>query len=161
MSQQCKKPGWNGVSAMDMPSWSRFFAQTFPRLSGEGFKIVEQESDRYNCIAYAAGDTTNWWWPNGIDYWPPWATVDSKIESLKEVFAGLEYEQCDNSSFEDGYEKVALYEIHGRFEHAAVQMPNGRWRSKMGKGPVIEHISPESLSDGMYGNPTIYMRRSA
>ena len=105
MSQQCKKPGWNGVSAMDTPSW----VQLFPRLSGEGFKIVEQESDRYNCIAYAAGDTTNWWWPNGIDYWPPWATVDNKIESLKEMFAGLEYEQCDNSSFEDGYEKVALY----------------------------------------------------
>ena len=96
-----------------------------------------------------------------MDYWPPWATVNNETESLKEVFAGLDYEQCDDSGFEAGYEKVALYEIHDRFEHAALQTPTGRWRSKMGQGPLIEHLSPESLSDGMYGNPTIIMRRPA
>ena len=134
--------------------------EAFPNLSGEDFEIVEQPSQRYNCIAYAAGDTTEWWWPNGIVYWPPWATLDNRMESLKEVFAGLEYEQCEDGNVEEGYEKVALYEVQGRFEHAALQMPNGRWRSKMGAGPVIEHRSPESLSGGMYGNPTVYMRRA-
>ena len=87
--------------------------------------------------------------------------MNNKIESLKEVFAGLKYEQCDDGSFEEGYEKVALYENNGRFEHAALQTPSGRWRSKMGRGPLIEHLSPESLSDRIYGRPTIYMRRSA
>jgi len=29
----------------------------------------------------------------------------------------------------------------------------------MGQGPLIEHRRPESLGGGMYGNPTIYMRR--
>ena len=78
-----------------------------------------------------------------------------------EVFAGLEYEQCDDGDAEAGYQKVALYEVQGEMKHAAAQMPNGRWRSKMGQGPVIEHRSPESLAGGMYGNPTVYMRRPA
>ena len=134
--------------------------EAFPNLSGENFEILTQPSRRYNCIAYAAGDTTQWWWPDGISYWPPWATADNKIESLKEMFAGLQYEQCEGSNAESGYQKVALYEIQGKFEHAAVQMPNGRWRSKMGKGPLIEHLTPESLSGGIYGEATVYMRRS-
>ena len=68
--------------------------------------------------------------------------------------------QCQDSSLEKEYEKVALYEKQDEWMHAALQTPNGRWRSKMGQGPVIEHLSPESLSGGMYGNPTVYMRRA-
>ena len=79
--------------------------------------------------------------------------------SLKEVFAGLGYDPCDDSGAEDGYQKVALYEVQGEAKHATVQVPNGRWRSKMDHGPVIEHRSPESLSGGMYGDATTTMRR--
>ncbi|MDE3259213.1 MAG: hypothetical protein OYM47_15385 [Gemmatimonadota bacterium] len=145
---------------MDMHRWAQMLIEAFPNLSEEGFEFVEQSSERYNCIAYAAGDVTELWWPNPYCYWPPWATYDNRIVSLKEVFAGLDYEQCDDSKAEIGYEKVALYEIQGRFQHASLQMPNGRWRSKMGPGPVIEHFNPESLSGEVYGNPTIYMRRA-
>ena len=70
------------------------------------------------------------------------------------------FEECIDASFEPGYQKVALYQDHGAWQHASVQNPNGAWRSKMGEGPVIEHLNPESLSGGMYGSPTIYMRRT-
>ena len=145
---------------MVMPRWAGLLVEAFPNLASEGFEIVEQPSERYNCIAYAADDTSKWWWPDGINYWPPWATLDDRMESLKEVFAGLGYEQCQNSDAEEGYQKVALYGFQDRFGHAALQMPDGRWRSKMGQGPVIEHRSPESLSAGMYGDSTAYMRRA-
>ena len=69
------------------------------------------------------------------------------------------FAQCDDGTFQSGYQKIALYEDQGAWEHATIQMPNGAWRSKMGEGPVIEHRSPESLSYGPYGNPTVYMRR--
>jgi len=144
---------------MDTTSWERSLARIFPKLSIEGFKTVGQATELYNCIAYAAGDTTDWWWPTGPEYWPPWATTNEKMRSLEEVFVGLEYEPCNDDSLEYGYEKVALYEINGRFQHAARQMPTGRWRSKMGRGPLIEHRSPDSLSDGVYGSPTVFMRR--
>ncbi|MCY3752374.1 MAG: hypothetical protein OXG54_13370, partial [Gammaproteobacteria bacterium] len=113
-----------------------------------------------NCIAYAAGDANQWWDFTERRYWPAHATRSEKMESLIEVFAGLGFQQCRDSSLEIGFEKVALYEEQGMWKHAARQTPAGRWRSKMGRGPLIEHLSPESLSDGEYGNPTIYMRRS-
>ncbi len=150
--------GCNGAKTMDTSRWAQLLVSAFPMLSSEELEIVDQPSELYNCIAYAAGDTNKWWWPDGINYWPPWATPDNRVESLKEAFAGLGYEECHNSDAEDGYQKVAFYEVEGEFQHAAVQTPDGRWRSKVGLGPLIEHSSPESLSGGMYGNATVYMR---
>ena len=145
---------------MATSSWTSLITGAFPSLVSEGFEIVDLPSTHYNCIAYAAGDTTEWWEHTRRRYWPPYATRSNSIASLREVFAGLGYEQCDDSRAEDGYRKIALYETQGVWTHAAVQMPNGAWRSKMGEGPVIEHRSPESLSGGIYGNATVYMRKS-
>ena len=145
---------------MVTPRWADLLVGAFPNLANEGFEIVDQPTERYNCIAYAAGDTSKWWWPDGINYWPPWATETNRIESLKEAFAGLGYDLCAHNDTEVGYQRVALYEVDGEMKHATVQMPNGLWRSKMGQGPVIEHLSPESLSGGMYGDATAYMRRA-
>lgn len=145
---------------MATSSWARAVISAFPKLASEGFEIVGEPITEYNCIAYAAGHTSDWWWPDGINYWPPWATLTERIESLIEVFAGLGYEQCDDSRSETPYQKVALYEAQGEMKHAAVQMPNGRWRSKMGQGPVIEHRSPESLAGGPYGDVYCFMRRA-
>ena len=36
-------------------------------------------------------------------------------------------------------------------------MTNGVWHTKMGRGPVIKHRSPESLSEGPYDRPTVHM----
>lgn len=145
---------------MDTSSWTRLFAKAFPKLSGETFEIVAPPSPQYNCIAYAAGVTDDWWSHVENRYWPASATRSDRIESLKEVFASLGFEQCQDSSLESDFEKVALYENRGIWKHAALQTPSGRWRSKMGAGPVIEHLSPESLSGGKYGEATVFMRRS-
>ena len=144
---------------MDTSRLAQALIAAFPNLSNEEFEIVEQPSEDYNCIAYAADDVSQPWDYNANHYWPPWATRDSRIESLREVFSGLGYEQCDNADLEDGYLKVALYESQGESKHAAAQMPNGAWRSKMGEGPLIEHRSPESLSGGIYGEVYCLMRR--
>ena len=149
------------MRAVDTSNCARLLIESFPNLSSEDFEFVGACTEQYNCIAYAAGDTTKWWSPSWPYYWPPWATRDNRMESLMEAFAGLGYEQCDDSNVEDGYQKVVLYGFQGSFEHAAVQMPNGRWHSKMGQGPQIEHHSPESLSGGPYGDAMIYVRRSA
>ena len=145
---------------MASSNWPARLAAAFPNLAHAGFEIVGQPSERYNCIAYAAADTSRWWWPDGISYWPPWATRTESIASLKEVFAGQGYEVCDAGGGAAGDEKVALYEWNGKMQHAALQMPNGRWRSKMGQGPVIEHHNPDALSCGIYGRATIIMRRA-
>ena len=145
---------------MATPRWMTWLNVSFPNLRNEEFTVVDPPSDLYNCIAYAAGNTSQWWDHTARQYWPPYATRSKRIESLQEVFAGLGFEECDDGSFGPGYQKIALYEDQGTWEHAAIQISNGAWHSKMGEGPVIEHRSPESLSDGPYGNPTVYMRRA-
>lgn len=145
---------------MDISRWVEDLTVAFPSLSGEDFKILEPPSRNFNCVAFAAGDTTRIWDYNEGYYWPPWATRDSRMESLKEVFAGLGYESCVDGTTEDGYRKVALYEEKGTTQHAALQVSNGRWRSKMGQGPVIEHHKPESLSGEVYGVPTTFMKKA-
>ena len=132
----------------------------FPQLAGEGYEIVGSPTDRYNCIAYAAGDASRWWDHNENHHWPGYVSRSNSMESLKQVFLRLEFQPCNDSRMEGGYQKAALYEREGAWEHTAVQMPNGRWRSKMGRGPVIEHQSPQFLSSYIYGEPTTYMRRA-
>ena len=146
---------------MATSNWTDTLVATFPNLAAENFEIVGEPSRLYNCIAYAVGDTSRWWWPDGINYWPSWATLTTRMESLKELFVGLGYEEYDGNDAEGGYRSVALYEVQGDMKHAALQMPDGRWRSKMGQGPVIEHDTSESLSHGIYGRPTTYMRRAS
>ena len=58
---------------MDASEGTDELAGLFPKLATEGFEIVEPPTVRYNCIAFAAGDTGNWfcaiddgyrfWWP--------------------------------------------------------------------------------------------------
>jgi hypothetical protein len=48
----------------------------FPRLLPESYRVTSPPSNRYNCIAWAAGDLLNWWWPvsDSRFYWPPGVT---------------------------------------------------------------------------------------
>ncbi len=133
---------------------------SFPKLRDEGFTVIDPPSDLYNCIAYVAGDASQWWDHTTRRYWPSYAMRSERIESLIEVFAGLGFERCNDSQVEDSYQEVALYEEQGLWTHAALQMPNGLWRNKMGRGPLIEHLNPESLSRGPYGDPAVFMRRT-
>ena len=141
--------------------WNSILGDEFPNLYSEGFQTVAGPSGQYNCVGYAAEDTTRWWWPDGINYWPTTAVQSDSTESFREMFATLGYEVCEDSNVQAEYLKIALYEAQGEFQHVAIQMPNGRWRSKMGRGPLIEHSNPDSLSGGPYGNPVTYMRRPA
>ena len=144
---------------MVTPRWMTCLNVLFPNLRNEGFTVVDPPSGLYNCIAYAAGDTSQWWDHTPRRYWPSYATRSERIESLQEVFVGLGFEECDDGTIQSGYQKIVLYEDQGAWEHASIQMPNGAWRSKMGEGPVIEHLNPESLSGGTYGSPMIYLSR--
>ena len=88
------------MSAVDRSRWAQLLITASPRLASDGFEIVERASDQYNYIPYVVGDTTKTWWPNEIDYWPPRATRDNRVQSLEEALASLGYEQCGDSNVE-------------------------------------------------------------
>lgn len=144
---------------MATPSDKARLARLFPNPANENFEIICPVSTGYNCIAYAAGDTGQRWDLPLDYYWPPGVARSPSIETLTAVFSALGYEICSAPSLEPGYQKVALYVEDGEWTHAALQMPNGRWRSKMGDLELIEHRTPASLNGGLYGNAKVYMRR--
>ena len=144
---------------MATPSNEARLVRLFPGLASENFEIVCPASNEYNCIAYAGGDTSRRWDLPEDYYWPPSVARLSSIETLAAVFRTLGYEICSDSSLEPGYQKVALYTEDGEWTHAALQMPNGRWRSKIGDLELIEHQTPDSLTGEMYGRLYLYMRR--
>lgn len=136
--------------------------EKFPLLAAVGYEITSEASDEYNCIAYAVGETDRWWshFEGAGYYWPEHAGRSESIASLIELFAGLGYELCDDASDEPGFSKVALYaKTEGTWTHAAVQLPDGQWSSKLGELEDISHPTPESLESDFYGAVNCYMRR--
>lgn len=93
----------------------------FPRLTPENHRVTSPPAIEYNCIAWAAGDTENWWQP-GV-YWPVESPAPGYgIAALEETFKALGFEPCDDDRPEPGSEKVALYGDELLYTHAARQI---------------------------------------
>src|SRR5271163_3987993 len=110
----------------------------FPRLAGKKWFAKSPYDDTYQCIAWAAGHTSIRWWP--IDYppecyWPEGVPFDDTVECFVQAFETLGYKRCENSSFELGHQKVAIYaSTSGMVRHMARQHFLGwGWLSKPGK----------------------------
>jgi len=134
----------------------------FPRLLPGSFTFQSPKSNEYNCIAWAAGQDSVWWWPvpENHYYWPPDIPRTDTVESFRLAFQSLGYEECQDACLETGFEKVSIYaRSDGKPTHAAKQMQNGKWTSKLGSAEDIEHEDPETLTGSVYGQPVIFMRR--
>jgi hypothetical protein len=133
----------------------------FPNLAGSDHKITSASSPSYNCIAWAADDTEKWWWPdeNQCAYWPPNVPRSTTIESFIAAFRSLGYERCPGAEYEPWLEKVAIYiDAAGNPQHAARQLPNRLWTSKLGRSIDLEH-DLEALCGPYYGTASIFMSR--
>ena len=131
----------------------------FPNLDAYNHKKTSNADPGYNCIAWAYGDNTKWFWPVKRYYWPINITREATIEAFIELFSSIGYQDCNNHSFEPGYEKVAICALDGIPTHAARQQNNGRWTSKLGEDIDIEHDTLECLTGPIYGDAVIIMKR--
>ena len=106
------------------------------------FRTTSPASSDYNCIAWAADDPSRWWEPDpmGDYYWPENVSRRFTLESYLEAFKVLGYEVCHEESFESGFQKIAIYLKNDITSiHAARQLSNGNWTSKLGRSIDIEH----------------------
>lgn len=133
----------------------------FPHLDSSNHKVTSVRTVEYNCIAWAAGESDRWWDVADGYYWPPGATKGYHTEALIEAFNGLGYAETQNPAYEEGVEKVAIYSLRGEFTHAARQLKDGRWASKLGELEDIEHKTLEALEGPFYGKPTVILKRKA
>jgi len=136
-------------------------SQAFPRLTPHNHRLTSPASIDYNCIGWAAGDVEHWWQP-GV-FWPIQARPgDYGIEILEQLFKALGYENCGmDASLEPGFDKVALFGHPLYYTHAARQLPNGQWTSKLGKAEDIEHDTPHDVAGGAYAEVVQFMKRPA
>jgi hypothetical protein len=143
-----------------MPSIQEIEA-VFPALVGTNYSEESKETDVYNCIAFALGDVSQWWWPRkgfGI-YWPPGFQLSDSVDVLVRIFEVHGYSICDGPRHEIGYEKVGIYSRDGRFKHAVRQLESGRWVSKLGEWQDIEHEKVEHVEGAAYGVAECFLRR--
>ena len=91
-------------------------------------------------------------WVDGWSYWPDGIEHSEDVSFFIKAFEQKGYCVCDNSSFEDGFRKVALYVKKDTTEctHAARQLSNGKWTSKLDPSYDICHSSPYTIQGRLY-----------
>jgi hypothetical protein len=137
-----------------------------PGLSKSTYAVKSPRDPNYNCIAFALGDLTHFWYDvnsPGITvrgyYWPPGLPSADTLEGWVKVFEIHGYSETTDVSLELEYEKVAIYATNEGPEHVARQRASGVWVSKMGKGVDIEHQTLEELEGEFFGKVVKIMRR--
>ena len=138
----------------------------FPGLRNSPYAITSPPDHGYNCVAWAVGISDESW--NALDprdYWPAGLPRRDTISVVTAALATAGFASCPDGALEEGIEKVALYGIGDTFAHAARQLPNGRWTSKLGVSYDIEHeldalTSSANAGGGVqYGEVAAFMAR--
>ncbi len=139
-----------------------YYEAIFPKLRTTNYRITSLNEPWYNCIAWAARDKNQIWWPIRGAYWPE-KGADLSLDSFIRAFRSLGYVPCRSRKLARGWEKVLIYCDSGGFPtHMARQLPDGAWASKLGwQGHDIVHSKPEGVEgpNPAYGYPRAVMRR--
>jgi hypothetical protein len=130
----------------------------FPRLT-TSFQVTSAATPQYNCIAWAAGDLTRWWWPSLIYYWQSNVPRVETLDAFIAAFATLGYQLCSDGEIQSGFEKVAIYAENGVPKHMARQLRTGAWTSKLGPAWDIGHLQPGEVGGRNYGYVVCFLSR--
>jgi hypothetical protein len=134
----------------------------WPNLSHTDYQVTSLKSQEYNCFSWAAEDTDRWWQPIPGDqfYWPDGVPQKETLEAYIQAYRTLGYEPCNDEKLESGYQKIAIYVASNRIPtHAARQLANGKWTSKLGWLEDIEHELDGLIGD-RYGVVGQILKRS-
>ncbi len=132
----------------------------YPELRGTFYSIASSATPKYNCFAWAAGDTEQCWGLHKNYYWPPGIPREATLEALIRVYETLGYTICDNAREESGFLKIAIYvDTDGVPTHAARELHTGDWSSKLEDLEVILHDTLEDIEGGMYGEVKVILKR--
>jgi hypothetical protein len=146
---------------MTSPNWLPITQAWFPSLNEGNCQLTSPVDEGYNCIAWAAEDTDRWWWPDPwqLGFWPGGAPREETVEAFVAMFGLLGYAKCPDASAEASKQKVAIFvDQQGKPTHAARQLSDGRWTSKLGPDVDIAH-ELAALEGGRYGRVAVVLAR--
>ena len=132
----------------------------FPRLLRDGFAVTSPTDSLYNCSAWAAGDTARWWEPAEDGYWPEGVIREVSLSAFLQAYSTLGFAPCADGDFQQGFEKIAIYSnAHGP-QHAARQLSDGSWTSKLGPHEDIAHSKHRAVEGDVYGSVVQFLKRA-
>ncbi len=127
------------------------------------FDVTSECDSIYNCFAWAAGDDKKWWCPSEDGYWPDGVPRESTVGAFVQVYGKLGYKLCVDGSLVPELEKIAIFGVGPAGEeeptHAALQLENGEWTSKMGTLEDISHKTVDAVRGPLYGKIVCFMSR--
>ena len=132
--------------------------EDFPHLTAADWELTSPVNPFYNCIAWAASDTSQWWWPANDAYWPEHVERSDALAAFKRVFRDLDYGDCDNAGDTQIRERIAIFVRDNSVTHVARQLESGRWTSKLGQSVDIRH-DLKDLEGECYGRVVAFMCR--
>jgi len=140
----------------------RSFPNEFPNSVQEPFLITSPQDVRYNCIAWAFGDNEKFYWPSDLPeyFWPKNVKKEESVDAFIGLYKSIGYTNCEDGEPENGHEKIAIFALDGEPKHAARQISDGLWTSKLGSHVDATHTI-HAMEGGMYGNVAQYMKRKA
>lgn len=149
-----------------MPNVAKEIAQIetqVPRLKEYAWERTSDQTKKYNCFAWAGGDDQRIWSPSEVGagvYWPPGIPALPTLAGCIEAYEIEGFETCADGSLEAHFVKIALFvDASGEPRHAARQLADGTWTSKMGDHIDIWHEMVEAVGGLFYGEPQVFMRR--
>lgn len=143
-------------------NWLPIAQARFPSLNAGNCKLTSPTDEDYNCIAWAAEDPGRWWWPDPMHqkYWPTDAPRAESVEAFIVAFGLLGYTERTDETLDANKQKVAIFvDQSGKPSHAARQLEEGGWTSKLGEFVDISH-ELAALEGGLYGRVAVILARS-
>ena len=135
----------------------------FPLLDPAETELTSPQDGFYNCFAHAAGDNTHWWQPLARQsvYWPPGVPLKPTLDAYQEAFGTIGYVPCANGDLEIDVEKIAIFVDERDLPiHAARQLVDGSWTSKLGDFEDIRHrLDQLTGPEPAYGRIAAFMSR--
>jgi|SRR5579871_1032472 len=142
------------------PNFSADFPNLTPQLCANE---VSDATPDYNCIAWAASSSTEWWEPDQFFqyYWPDGVAREYTLKAFMDAYRTIGFGEAKSSGLEQGIEKIAIFTRNGFPTHAARQLPSGLWISKLGEFEDIQHETLHCVSGPLYGIPQVFMERKS
>lgn len=128
------------------------------------YAVTSDKDGTYNCLAWAACDGLHWWDPTDEDsYWPKEVERSLAPSAVAKAFETRGYQECLDGSFDQDYQKIALYGTSNEIVHASRQLIDGSWATKLGPDEDVIHASPEDFEGRAggdnYGRIVKFMQR--
>ena len=135
-----------------------------PHLHTGNCQITSPATNAYNCLAWAAGNSKQWWDPNGLYYWPKGVPREVTLDAVLQVYERLGFGICVGGELEVGFDKIAILvkEIGPRIipTHAARQLESGEWTSKLCACEDISHNPVDAVRGPAYGEVKYFLSRA-